>query len=168
MLILIWNLQNSNSHFTDSRWVKQGLLPYMQVSTTLPTNMKFCFLDNNAFQTKVSKFLENNLPRKKSTNIWNELSLLQMNLTLHYYQVFVTLISNLYLSLFKVPRVDKMYKTTQRLLDFLELRDVQIQVPTPVLISKFIVLLNLPGTEYSKIVHTDESFTFSKECPQFI
>lgn len=49
--------------------------------------------------------------------------------------------------LFKVPRVDKMYKTTQKLLDYLELRDVQIQVPTPVLISKFIVLLNLPGTE---------------------
>lgn len=40
-----------------------------------------------------------------------------------------------------------MYKTTQKLLDYLELRDVQIQVPTPVLISKFIVLLNLPGTE---------------------
>lgn len=43
--------------------------------------------------------------------------------------------------------MDKMYKTTQKLLDYLELRDVQIQVPTPVLISKFIVLLNLPGTE---------------------
>lgn len=67
-----------------------------------------------------------------------------------------------------MPRVDKMYKTTQRLLDFLELRDVQIQVPTPVLISKFIVLLNLPGTEYSKIVQTEKNFTISKECPQFI
>lgn len=43
--------------------------------------------------------------------------------------------------------MDKMYKTTQKLLDYLELRDVRIQVPTPVLISKFIVLLNLPGTE---------------------
>lgn len=63
-MLLIRNLQFSDSHFFDSRWVKQGLLPYMQVSTTLPANMKFCFLDNNAFQTKVSKFWKTIYPPK--------------------------------------------------------------------------------------------------------
>lgn len=45
----------------------------------------------------------------------------------------------------QVPTVEEIYKTSERLQDFLKLKDLSVQVPTPVLISKFIVLLNLPG-----------------------
>ncbi|XP_061171392.1 TATA box-binding protein-associated factor RNA polymerase I subunit B-like [Saccostrea echinata] len=45
----------------------------------------------------------------------------------------------------KVPTVEEINKTTERLLNFLQEDDAEVSVPTSILISKNLVLLNLPG-----------------------